>query len=158
MRPPEGVKFEVISVRFMGEDESRRRSPGDVFGLDVVVRLRLSCASKGVYVLTPKNPMHLLPEGHAVKIAENGIVWRYGARNGGESTRSPGSERFCGTIPCEWVRLPSYSALEWEVLDVSASAAEVRAFTVFVRSSEQGASREVLSTSFNAPLQKRVAP
>lgn len=157
MQPPDGVKFEVVSVRFMDQQESARRSPGDVFGLDVVVRLRLSCTSKGVYVLTPRNPVHLVPEGHAVKLTEMGVVWRFGTQSGGESMQSPGSERLCGSIPCEWVRLPSYSALEWEQLDSSSPATEARAFTVFIKLSEKDAPREILSTSFDAPLQKPAA-
>jgi hypothetical protein len=152
MAPRDGVRLEVVSVRPLSEEEALKRSPGDVSGLDVVVRLRLSCSTNGVYILTTSNPLHLMPEGHAVKITKRGLVWRYGTLTGGEAAFSPGSRRVCGDLPCEWVRLPAHSALEWEKLDVSAASDEVRAFTVFIKGSSQGGEREIVSTSFNAPL------
>lgn len=152
MTSRDGVKLEVLSVRRMTEEETLKRSPGDVIGLDLIVRLRLSCSTNGVYILTTSKPVHLMPEGHAVKVTNTGLVWRYGTLTGGESAVSPGSRRICGEVPCEWVRLSAHSALEWEKLDVSAETDEVRAFTVFIRNSPQSEEREIVSTSFNAPV------
>src|SRR2546430_14962737 len=83
MPPPAGMRLEVVSVRPMSTEESVRRSPSDVFGLDLVVRLRLSTAETGVYFLATKNPVNLIPEGHRVKLTEKGVVWRYGTISGG---------------------------------------------------------------------------
>ncbi len=152
MKPPSGVAFEIVSVRIMSTKESLKRSPPDVFGLDVVVRLRLVCAGSGIYFLTTRDPVQLVPQGHAVKLTKGEVIWRHGTSIGGESTISPGSGRICDAVACDWVSLPAHSALEWEELDVSSARRETRAYSIFIKQSSDGAPHEIISTSFTAPI------
>ena len=93
--PLAGVKFEVFSVRVMSNEESKKRSPPDVIGLDAVVRCRVSSSDREVWLLAAKGPAILTPLGHAVRVTPAGIAWRFGSStNHGRSCPTPSRPPF----------------------------------------------------------------
>lgn len=133
---PLGVKLEVLSVRRMDVIEARRRSPPDVFGLDLVVRLRLSCNAKPISLAVSKSP---------------GVQLRFGSPSGGEQATSPGLADAAVGLPYEWIVMPGHSAIEWELLDAGGSGPERRAYTVFIADTKTARVREIVSTTITVP-------
>jgi hypothetical protein len=149
--PPSGVKFEVVTTRVLSAEESMKRSPSDVFGLNLVIRLRLSCSERGLYFYAAKDPVSVVPRGHDVKLTENGIVWRHGLPVGNEQRTSPGIEMLNSIGPGEWVWLPAHTTVEWEKLDSTTQVLEMRAYTIFIKERRDDTPREILSDSFEVP-------
>jgi hypothetical protein len=143
--PPAGCKFAVLSARVMSEQEVKERVPQDVIGSDIAVRLRLSCAETGITVLTEKE--FIWPVGYAVTISDGKVTWL----SAGRRNSSPGIEPITKLVPCSWVALLGYSALEWELGDSTLSKGEKHAFTVFIKQGKNGEPKEIISDSFVVP-------
>ncbi len=143
-------KPEVVSLRKLSEEESRRRSPPDSLGHDVVVRLRLSTEGLGVWILVSDAPLVVEPRGHAVRIDGEKVIWRFGGPQGELASKSPGIERLSAVRPTRWIVLPSHSSIEWEVLDSSSQTPERRGFTVFMKEKEGDPPKEIVSEPFDA--------
>jgi hypothetical protein len=150
--PPSGVRFEVVATRVLSAEESMKRSAPDVFGLNLVIRLRLSCSERGLYFYAAKDPVSVVPRGHDVKLTENGIVWRHGLPVGNEQRTSPGMEMLNSMGPGEWVWLPAHTTIEWEKLDSTTQVSEKRAYTIFIKERRKDTPREILSDSFDVPM------
>jgi len=136
---PRGVTFEVVSVREMNSEESLERTPGDVIGLDVAVRLRLSTDEIGIRIWNPFDYDGVLPICRMV-VVEDGIP-----------VPLPSLGNFGGESRTSWI-LPPHSALEWESFDSIACDAAVRAFTVFLVSGSDDEVIEVVSEPYEALL------
>lgn len=152
LAPPKGLAFDVVSTRRMSREEVASRTPPDVIGLDVVIRLRLSTTDRGVWLLVPKEPATLQPRVLAVKVEATGVTWRFGSRDGRSQSSSPGIDRITESTPMAWVALPAHSAIEWEECDSSSTVAERRAFTTFIKDGRSGAPREILSGTYEVPV------
>lgn len=145
---PEGVKFEVVSVRVLSSREAAERSP-DFVGPNIAVRLRLSSSAHGLSFYGWKNSV--APAGYKVQRNDQGIAWLYG--NGGTEKKlsSPGLKAVLFGSTGEWITLPAYSAVEWEELDSTSFASENHAFTAFLRLRNGDDPAEVISNTFAVP-------
>lgn len=85
--PPEGTKFEIVSVRVLSDKEAAERSP-DFVGPNVAVRLRLSTANRGLSFYGWKNSA--IPAGYKIQHTGQGVVWLYGKGGTEKRTSSPG--------------------------------------------------------------------
>lgn len=150
--PPPGISLEIVSVRPLTAQECTSRSPSDVIGLDMSVRLRLSVSERGIWYLASRDPVAVSPRGYTVRVSDYGAVWRFAPPTGGDALVSPGAVALMATVPSAWIVLPPFSAVEWEVLDSSALTQERRAITVFIKQQTTGEPIEVLSRPFDAPV------
>jgi hypothetical protein len=144
---PPRVKFEVLSVRVLSNEEATVRSP-DFIGPNVAVRLRLSPLSEGFYFYTWMGS--LIPQGYKVKQSQSGTVWLYG-KPGQEPMASPGVDRLTSGFAAGWLPLPPGSAIEWEELDSTSFAGEKHAFSCFVKQKEATPPVEIFSEWFQVP-------
>ena len=85
--PPDGVKFEVISVRVLSDSEAADRSP-DFVGPNIAVRLRLSSVAHGISFYGWKNSA--IPAGYKVQRTDQAVVWLYGKGGTEKKASSPG--------------------------------------------------------------------
>jgi hypothetical protein len=150
--PPAGVKFEVISVRVLNDKETAERTV-DYISLKplVVVRLRLSVGSSGLYLYAFSGGIS--PVRYQVKWVGGKLVWLYGKPEENEHPASPGLEKATHRIPAVWLVLSGHErpALEWEELDSTAQAGEKHAFTVFIKERENDRPKEIISESYVVP-------
>jgi len=112
--PPDGVKFEVVSVRALSDKEAAERSP-DFLGPNIAVRLRLSTTSTGLDFYGWKNSV--IPAGYKVRRTDRGIVWFYGKGGTEKKTASPGLKAVLFGSVGTWITLPDHSAPEEVVSD-----------------------------------------
>ena len=136
---PTGVRFEVVSVREMSPEESSRRTPGDVIGLDVLVRIRLSTDDIGVRMWNPHNHGWIYPISRCVAVEDGKPIPRPSLGNFGGGSRD------------SWI-LPPHSAFEWDGYDSISCDAATRAFTVFLISGPEDQIVEVVSEPYEALL------
>lgn len=146
--PPSGVKFEIVSVRVLSNQEAAERSP-DFVGPNIAVRLRLSAAEHGISFYGWKNSA--IPAGYKVQRTDQGTLWLYGKSGTQKRTSSPGLQAVLFGSTGEWVTLPAHSAVEWEELDSTSFAGEKHAFTVFLKQPETNQPLEVTSEIFAVP-------
>jgi hypothetical protein len=146
--PPDGVKFEVVSVRVLSDKEAAERSP-DFVGPNIAVRLRLSTSGHGLSFYSWKNSA--VPAGYKVQRTEGGAYWLYGKGGTNKKTASPGIKAVLFGSTGEWITLPAHSAIEWEELDSTSFAGEKHGFTAFIRQRDNSESAEVMSDEFAVP-------
>jgi hypothetical protein len=146
--PPDGVKFEIVSVTILGDKEAADRSP-DFIGPNIAVRLRLSSAAHGISFYGWKRSA--IPSGFKVQRTEHGIAWLYGKGGTEKRTSSPGLDAVLFGSTGEWITLPARSAVEWEELDSTSFAGEQHAFTAFLKQRDNGQPEEVISAVFTVP-------
>lgn len=143
------VKFEVVSVRVLTDQEALDRSP-DFIGPNVAVRLRLSTSNRGVSFCGYAQV--LLPIGFQVKWTDQGrMLWVWGNLGPEERPTSPGLEPLTSGFPAVWHSLYANSALEWEELDSTSYAGEKHAFTVFLRRRDEDSPVELVSDPYMVP-------
>lgn len=145
---PNGVKFEVVSVRTLSDKEAAERSP-DFVGPNIAVRLRLSTAAKSLDFYGWKNSA--VPAGYKVQRTDQGTSWLYGEGGREKKPSSPGLKAVLFGSVGEWITLSAHSAIEWEELDSTSFAGEKHAFTVFIRQRDSDQPHEVFSESFAVP-------
>lgn len=148
--PPDGVKFEVVSVRVLSAKEAANRSP-DFIGPNVAVRLRLSVSGTGFYLYS--FPDAFAPVGYIVKFVNDKITWRFGPPGNDTHSSSPGIEKATFGSPGKWLLLSGHlrPAIEWEELDSTAYSGERHAFTVFIKRRDTDKPLEVISDAFAVP-------
>ena len=145
---PEGVKFEVVSVRVLDDKDAAQRSP-DFLGPNIAIRLRLSATARGLDFYAWKNSV--IPAGYKVQRTNGGVVWLYGKGGTERRASSPGLSAVLFGSAGEWVTLPAHSAIEWEELDSTAFAGEKHAFTAFLKQRNSDQPLEIFSDSFAVP-------
>jgi hypothetical protein len=145
---PEGVKFEIVSVRVLSDREAAGRSP-DFVGPNIAVRLRLSCSAHGLSFYGWRNSV--VPAGYKVQQTDGGTAWLYGRGGTKKRTSSPGLETVLFGSTGEWITLPAHSAVEWEELDSTSFAGEKHAFTAFLKQHDKEHPSEVISDAFVVP-------
>lgn len=145
---PDGVRFEIVSVRVLTNKEAADRSP-DFVGPNIAVRLRLSSSAHGLSFYGWKNSV--VPAGYKVERTEHGVSWLYGKGGTEKRTASPGLQAVLFGSTGEWITLPAHSAIEWEELDSTLFAGEKHAFTAFIRQRDSGEAAEVMSDEFAVP-------
>jgi hypothetical protein len=146
--PPDGVKFEVVSVRVLSDKEAAQRSP-DFVGPNMAIRLRLSAAAHGISFYGWRNS--IVPAGYKVQRTDQGITWLYGKSGTEKRASSPGLKAVLFGSTGEWITLPAHSAVEWEELDSTSFAGEKHAFTAFIKQRDNGEQGEVVSDIFAVP-------
>jgi hypothetical protein len=146
--PPDGVKFEVVSIRVLSDKEAAERSP-DFVGPNIAIRLRLSAAARGVNFYGWKNSA--VPAGYKVQRTDQGIAWLYGKGGTEKRTASPGLKGVLFGSTGEWTTLPARSAIEWEELDSTSFAGQKHAFTVFIKQRDSAEPEEIMSDTFAVP-------
>jgi hypothetical protein len=146
--PPDGVRFEVVSVRVLTDKEAAERSP-DFIGPNIAIRLRLSATTHGLSFYGWKNSA--VPAGFKVQQTDQGIAWLYGKGGTEKRPTSPGLKAVLFGSPGEWITLPAHSAVEWEELDSTSFAGEKHAFTAFIKQRGSDQPLEVFSDSFAVP-------
>jgi len=146
--PPNGVKFEVVSIRVLSDKEAAERSP-DFVGSNIAIRLRLSATAHGLDFYGWKNSA--IPAGYKVQRSDEGIAWLYGKGGTEKKTSSPGLKAVLFGSTGEWITLPAHSAVEWEELDSTSFAGEKHAFTAFIKQRDIGEAQEVMSDAFAVP-------
>ena len=146
--PPDGAKFEVVSIRVLSEKEAAERSP-DFVGPNIAIRLRLSTTAHGLSFYGWKNSA--VPAGYGVQRTDQGVVWLY--RKGGTEKQgsSPGLKAVLFGSNGEWITLPDHSAVEWEILDSTSFAGEKHAVTAFIKQRDKDEPLEVISDAFAVP-------
>lgn len=146
--PPDGVKFEVVSIRVLSSEEAAERSP-DFVGPNVAIRLRLSTKAHGISFYGWKNSV--VPAGYGVQRTDQGIAWLY--RKGGtdKQSSSPGLKAVLFGSTGEWITLPAQSAVEWEILDSTSFAGEKHGLTAFIKQRDRDEPVEVISDTFTVP-------
>lgn len=154
--PPDGIKFEVVSVKVLPEKEALERSP-DYLGPNVAVRLRLETGSQGLSFYGWKNSA--VPGDYRIERTNHGTIWFHGKAGKGiaENTQSPGLESVLFGSEGTWSDLPPHSAIEWEELDFTSLAGQVHAFTVFIKLGNARQALEISSDTFTVP-QQAVSP
>jgi hypothetical protein len=145
---PDGVKFEVVSVKVLSDREAADRSP-DFVGPNIAIRLRLSTAAHGISFYSWRNSA--IPAGYKVQRVDHTIVWLYGKGGTEKKTSSPGLNAVLFGSSGEWMTLPAHSAVEWEELDSTSFAGEIHAFTVFLKQRDTDHPLEVISDAFAVP-------
>lgn len=146
--PPEGVKFEVVSVMILSNKEAADRSP-DFVGPNIAIRLRLSTTTQGLVFYGWKNSA--VPAGYKVQRTDQGISWLYGKGGTEKRASSPGLKAVLFGSAGEWITLPAHSAIEWEELDSTSFAGEKHAFTAFLKRRDTDQALEIFSDSFTVP-------
>ncbi len=144
----QGVKFEIVSVRALGDEEAAERSP-DFVGPNVAVRIRLSTASHGVSFYSWKNSA--IPTGYTVELSASGFVWLSGSGGQKKTGVSPGIQGVLFGTAGEWITLPAYSSVEWELLESTEYAGQKHAFTVFLKQRTADKPTELISDAFVVP-------
>ncbi|MFZ5983203.1 MAG: hypothetical protein ACOYXN_02455 [Acidobacteriota bacterium] len=147
--PPPGVKFEVVSVRVLSAKEAADRSP-DFIGPNVAVRLRLSCAERGLYLYTWGD---VVPVGYRVKWTERGVLWPHGMKGDDERPVSPGIKKLDALVPGKWLLLSGHNrpAIEWEELDSTSYHGEKHGFTIFIKDREKDEPTEIMTEPYVVP-------
>src|SRR5260370_742721 len=116
----------------MSDKESTKIAGPDFIGADVLVRLRLSAASRDIsfYAAT----FNKEPIGHRTKWSADGKMQVYpiGAKEAKEVSRGIGDMGRVG-LPTAWLPLAAGKTVEWEVLDGTGDAGEKHGTSVFVR-------------------------
>jgi hypothetical protein len=143
--PPEGVKFEVVSVRVLSDKEAADRFP-DFVGPNIAIRFRLSTSTQGLVFYGWKNSA--VPAGYKVQRTDQGMSWLYGKGGTERKASSPGLKAVLFGSAGEWITLPAHSAIEWEELDSASFAGEKHAFTAFLKQRDADQPLEVFSGSF----------
>jgi len=146
--PPEGAKFEVLSVRVLSDKEAAERSP-DFVGPNVAIRLRLSATSQGLSFYGWKNSA--IPAGYRIQRTDKGVVWLYGKGGTDKRTSSPGLKAVLFGSVGEWITLPAHSSIEWEELDSTSFASEEHSFTAFIKQRDVDQPLEIVSSSVTIP-------
>jgi hypothetical protein len=146
--PPDGVKFEVVSVRVLTDKEAAERSP-DFVGPNIAIRLRLSAAAHGLSFYAWRNST--APAGYKVQLTDQGTAWLYGKSGTEKRATSPGLKAVLFGSSGEWITLPAHAAVEWEELDSTSFAGEKHAFTAFIKQRDSGEPEEVMSDAFAVP-------
>jgi hypothetical protein len=142
------VRFEVVSVKLMSEDDLRKRS--DNVGIDVSTKLRLTnTGAKSVYYYTHWKDS-IIPFGHAVKEGKNGILWMRGLQNG-TSEKSPGIPALVLGGGAAWLMLPSGASIEWPSFNSTIHSGDRHAETLFMKVGENGPIVEVVSDFYTVP-------
>jgi hypothetical protein len=95
LSPPHGAKFEVLSVRVLGDKEASERSP-DFIGPNIAVRLRLSSTEHGLEFYGWKNST--IPAGYKVQELDQSIFWLYGKAGTEKKMSKDSSVRFDGRL------------------------------------------------------------
>jgi hypothetical protein len=148
LSPPHGAKFEVLSVRVLGDKEASERSP-DFIGPNIAVRLRLSSTEHGLEFYGWKNST--IPAGYKVQELDQSIFWLYGKAGTEKKMSSPGLKTALFGSTGDWITLPAHSAVEWEELDSTSFAGEKHAFTAFLKQKNKDEALEVISDAFVVP-------
>lgn len=146
--PPDGVKFEIVSVRVLGDKEAAERSP-DFVGPNIAIRLRLSTTAHGLSFYGWKDSA--VPAGYKVQRTDQGFAWLYGKGGTEKRTSSPGLKAVLFGSVGEWITLPAHSAIEWEELDSTSFTGENHAFTAFIKQRDSSEPEEILSGGFAVP-------
>lgn len=146
--PPEGSKFEIVSVKVLNNKEAAERSP-DFIGPNVAIRLRLSSTSAGLSFYGWKNSA--IPAGYKIQRRENELVWLYGKGGTEKRTSSPGLKAVLFGSVGEWITLPAHSSIEWEELDSTSFAGEEHSFTAFIKQRDVDQAMEIVSSSTIIP-------
>lgn len=146
--PPEGVKFETVSVRVLSSKEAAERSP-DFVGPNVAVRLRLSTTNRGLSFYGWKDSA--IPAGYKIQHTGQGVVWLYGKGGTEKRTSSPGLKAVLFGSTGEWITLPAHSSIEWEELDSTSFAGEKHSFTAFIKQRDVDQPLEIVSDSIVIP-------
>lgn len=146
---PDGVKFEVVSIRILSDKEAADRSP-DFIGPNIAVRLRLSSNVRELSSYGWKDSA--VPSGYKVQRTDQGIVWLYGRGGIRKRTSSPGLKAVLSGSTGEWITLPAHSAVEWEELDSTSFGGEKHAFTAFIKGRDKDEPHELISDIFTVPV------
>lgn len=146
--PPDGVKFEVVSIRVLSGKEAAERSP-DFVGPNIAIRLRLSTTAHGLSFYGWKNST--VPAGYGVQRTDQGFAWLYGKGGTEKQSSSPGLKAVLFGSTGEWITLPAQSAVEWEILDSTSFAGEKHALTAFIKQRDRDEPVEVISDTFAVP-------
>jgi hypothetical protein len=146
--PPDGVKFEVVSIRVLSDKQAAERSP-DFVGPNIAIRLRLSASAHGLSFYGWKNST--VPAGYKVQRTDQGVSWLYGKGGTEKKATSPGLKAVLFGSTGEWITLPAHAAVEWEELDSTSFAGEKHAFTAFIKPGDSGEPEEITSDTFTVP-------
>jgi hypothetical protein len=145
-KPPEGVKFEIISIRALSDKEIAFKAP-DQIGINIAIRLRLS-AEQGIEYLAYEGSS--TPLGYSIRILKDHNVWLYGYG----MAQSPGIEKQLQFG--KWIILSDHGAIEWEQLDSTYDSGEKRAFTIFIKE-KNNKIHEIISDTCIVPSKKELA-
>jgi hypothetical protein len=139
-----------MSVKLLTPSEAARRSP-DAIGLDLAVRLRLSCGDSGFYFYTWGNGV--APVGYSIKFKEGRTVWLNKMPGHTEQGTSPGIDKLNSFVPGVWRLMSGYehAAIEWEVLDSTSFKGEKHGFTAFIKLHESDTPIEIFSDPYVVP-------
>jgi hypothetical protein len=153
---PNTVKFEVISVKVMSDEERKKVAGPDYIGATVLVRLRLS-ASSGDFSYYGfefnKNPI-----GHRTVWSSDGKMLVYPTR-GEARDASPGMADLPTLgMPTAWLHLAAGKKFEFEILDGTGDAGARHGTSAFVKFLPDETPVEIFSESYVTPTAPGAKP
>ncbi len=147
---PNGVKFEVISVKVMSDEESSKIAGPDYLGANVLVRLRLSALSGDLSYYAfqfNKNPI-----GHRTMWSSDGKMLVYPTGEAKAKEVSPGmSDLITFGMQTAWLHLDAGKKFEFEILDGTGDAGAKHGTSAFVKLLPDETPVEVFSESYVVP-------
>jgi hypothetical protein len=147
---PGDIQLEVISVKVMSDKERTKIAGPDFIGGDVLVRLRLSAASREMSFYAAK--FNKEPIGHRTKWSGDGQmqVYQIGAKEAKEV--SPGIDDMGRVgLPTAWFPLAAGKTVEWEILDDTGDAGHKHGTSVFIKLLPDEAPVEIFSAPYVVP-------
>ena len=141
------VKFEVSSIRVLSDEELSRKTGDNIIDSGFVLKCRVSNQSKQTIYLYTDFANSINPRGYLVKKTEKGLAWILDA-SGKTSAESPGLKPLSSG---SWLMLGEGDAVEWEPIQETGSAEEMRAMTVFMKFGKSEKVIEVFSNFYNVP-------
>jgi hypothetical protein len=154
---PNGIKFEVISVKVMSNEESTKIAGPDFIGADVLVRLRLSASRGDISFYALK--YNKKPIGHRTEWSSAGEMWVHpiGAKKAKEVSPGIGGLGRVG-LPTAWFPLDAGTTVECEVLDGTSNTGEKHGTSAFVRFLPDETPVEIFSEPYLVPAAAPTKP
>jgi hypothetical protein len=147
------VKFEVSSVRLLSEEELARKTGDNIVESGFALKCRVSNQGRQTVYLHTDFANTIIPTGHLVRKTGKGLLWVLDA-SGKTSTESPGLKPPYLLSSGTWLTLSEGDAVEWEVIQETASTEETHAMTVFMRFGKSEKVVEVFSNFYKVPAKK----
>jgi hypothetical protein len=153
--PGNGVKFEVISVRFQTPEEWAYENQDCIGCSDLMVRVRLTAGPNGIRYY--KWDSGKQPATYAIDCTGPITRWRTGMAEKDFPTSSPGIKKLLSGSEGKWEALKPNSFIEWNEVDSTTNSGKIHGFTLFIKDGMKGDQKEqeIRSTTYQVPTPKK---
>lgn len=147
---PSAIKFEIISVRVMSDEESKKVAGPDYIGANVLVRARLSALGGDISYYGFK--FNKNPIGHRTMWSSDDKMLVFPTREVKAKEVSPGmSDLITWGMPTAWLHLAAGKTFEFEILDGTGDAGAKHGTSAFVKLLPDETPVEVFSEPYLVP-------